>query len=353
MGEHRVETQVDLQTRTAYIRHLLNDLKALERMLEEDLIENDVVRIGAEQEFCLLTPFWRPSKKAIPILEKINCINFTSELAKYNLEINLDPLELRGNCFSEMHQTLKQLVKRAEMHATDFDDKVLLTGILPTISKDELQMDYMTPNPRYWRLNEMIKAVRGKDIQLYLRGVDELYVKHDSVLFEACNTSFQMHLQVPSHDFVNSFNWAQAISGPVLAIATNSPLLLGKELWSETRIGLFQQSIDTRVSSYTVKEQLARVNFGLDWEQGTIVDIYKNDIAQFKILMANPIEEDALKILDEGSTPKLKALCLHNGTVYRWNRACYGVGGGKPHLRIENRYIPSGPTMIDEIANFV
>ncbi|MCV6629373.1 MAG: CBS domain-containing protein [Flavobacteriaceae bacterium] len=352
MGEHSVHSQVDLETRTAYIRHLLNDLQALEILLKNDQIEADKKRIGAEQEFCLVNEFWRPSKLANHILRAINDPHFTNELATYNLEINLDPLELEGQCFSQMQASLEDLLQKGEKVARAHESRIILAGILPTISKNELHIEYMTPNPRYHRLNKMIKSVRGKDIQLYLRGVDELYIKHDSVLFEACNTSFQMHLQVAPDDFVDAFNWAQAISGPVLAIAANSPLLLGKELWSETRIGLFQQSIDTRVSSYALKEQLARVHFGSEWESGSIVDIYKKDISQFKILMANPIEENSLEMLASGLAPKLKALALHNGTVYRWNRPCYGVGNGKAHLRIENRYIPAGPTVTDQMANF-
>ena len=196
----------------------------------------------------------------------------------------------------------------------------------------------MTQSPRYWAMNEVIKKARGSDITLKIRGVDELLVTHDSVLFEACNTSFQLHLQIDPKDFTSSYNWAQAITGPVLSISANSPLLLGRELWSETRIALFQQSIDTRNASYALKNQEARVSFGNQWSKGSAADIFKNDLANHKILLAREIEQNALDELDQGTIPKLDALCLNNGTLYRWNRPCYGVGGGKPHLRIENRY---------------
>jgi len=352
MGEHSVNSATDKETRLEFIKHLLSDIKALELLVEKGLIEKNISRIGAEQEFCLVTDNWRPSKKGDEILESLDDSHFTSELARYNLEINLDPFELQGDCFSRVENQLKTLLTKAKEAANRYDNKVVLTGILPTISKIELKFDYMTPDPRYWAMNNMMKKQKGGDFELRLRGVDELSIIHDSVLFEACNTSFQMHLQIAPDDFIASYNWAQAISGPVLGISTNSPLLLGRELWSETRIALFQQSIDTRNSSYALKDQKARVNFGDRWAAGSVAEIFKNDIADHKVLLAQEIETNSLQDLKAGKIPKLQALCLNNSTIYRWNRPCYGVSDGKAHLRIENRYIPSGPTIIDEMANF-
>ncbi len=352
MGEHKGISRENNQARTAFIQHLLNDIRALELMLAQNLIESDINRIGSEQEFCLVTDNWRPAKNAGDILRTINDDHFTTELARYNLEINLDPVELKGNCFTQMEAQLRALLKKANVAAAQHGSRVVTTGILPTISKNELEFDYMTPNPRYWALNDVMKELRGADFNLYLTGVDDLFLTHDSVLFEACNTSFQMHLQVSPDDFIASYNWAQAIAGPVLGLCTNSPLLLGRELWSETRIALFRQSIDSRSSSYALKDQQARVTFGDSWATGTIADIFKNEIARYKVLLFREIDTHSLEELEKGNMPKLQALMLHNGTIYRWNRACYGVGGGKAHVRLENRYIPSGPTISDEMANF-
>ncbi|MDN5200328.1 CBS domain-containing protein [Fulvivirgaceae bacterium BMA10] len=353
MGDHKVNKAEGKRARTAFIGHLLDDIKALEIMLEKGLFEKDVERIGAEQEFCLITENWRPSKSSEDILQAINDPHFTTELAQYNLEINLDPVELKGNCFSLIHQQLIDLLNKAQSAAVAKNAKVLLSGILPTVSKNELNADYMTPNPRYWALNDMIREMRGADFELHIKGIDELSIKHDSVLFEACNTSFQLHLQVAPEDFISSYNWAQTIAGPVLSICTNAPLLLGRELWSETRIALFQQSIDTRSSSFALKTKEPRVTFGSSWAEGSVAEIFKHDIARYQVILASDIKENSLEVLKSGKTPRLKALCLHNGTVYRWNRPCYGVGGEKAHLRIENRYIPSGPSTVDEMANFV
>ncbi|PKV51859.1 CBS domain protein [Aquimarina sp. MAR_2010_214] len=352
MGEHNVHSSTDQRNRAEFIKHLLDDIKALEIMIEQDLIEKDIVRIGAEQEFCLVNSNWRPAKNAEEILKAINDTHFTTELAKYNLEINLDPLELKKDCFSQVENELNQLLTKAKVKAAQFDTKIVLTGILPTIRKRHLELEYMTSNPRYSALNDTLRTQRGTDFELHIRNVDELSIHHNSVLFEACNTSFQMHLQIPPQDFVSSYNWAQAISGPVLGLCTNSPLLFGRELWSETRIALFRQSMDIRSSSYALKDRGARVSFSNEWASGSVVEIFKNDIAQHRVVLSRDIATNSLSELKKGNIPKLQALSLHNGTVYRWNRPCYGVGGGKAHVRIENRYIPSGPTTLDEIANF-
>ena len=352
MGEHITNSTFDQEERKAFVQHLLDDLKALEQILDQGQIESDVVRIGAEQELCLVDGNFRPSGESIKLLEAIDDGHFTTELANYNLEINLDPFELKKDCFSKVESQLTHLLQKANTNAKKMGGKIILTGILPTISKNELGIDFMTPIPRYYKLNDALTQCRGDHFALKIRGVDELTLRHDSVLFEACNTSFQLHLQIPQADFIRSYNWAQAIAGPVLGVCSNSPLLMGRELWKETRIALFQQSLDTRKWSYALKEQVARVGFGNHWQEESVVEIFKEDISSHRILLTKPIEHNALELLSQGTIPKLEALNLYNGTVYRWNRPCYGVGNGKPHLRIENRYIPSGPSILDEMANF-
>jgi CBS domain-containing protein/gamma-glutamyl:cysteine ligase YbdK (ATP-grasp superfamily) len=352
MGEFKVSDIGKRERRAKFIKNLLDDLECLDIMLKEGMVEDDRLRIGAEQEFCLVTEQWRPATTFQAILDELNDEHFTTELAQYNLELNLDPIDLGTNCFSKLEENLRSSMHRAEAAASKHKSKTLLTGILPTISLNELELEYMTPADRYYMLNQRLKELRGGDFHISLKGVDDLSITHDSVLFEACNTSFQMHLQVKPSDFVASYNWAQAISGPVMGISVNSPLLLGRELWNETRIALFQQSIDTRFSSYALKNQVPRVTYGNEWSQGSIVDIYKSDVVRHKAILAREINSNSKEDLKAGKVPKLEALCVFNGTIYRWNRPCYGVSKGKPHLRIENRYIPSGPSILDEVANF-
>ena len=352
MGEHILQSKFDQDERKAFVQHLIDDIKALEILTEQGMIESDIVRIGAEQEMCLVDKNFRPAPVSLELIEKINDPHFTTELASYNLEANLDPFKLDKDCFPKVEKQLRELLGKAETEANKMDAKVVLTGILPTISKNELGIDFMTPIPRYYKINDVLSAWRGDHFTLKIKGVDELSLHHDSVLFEACNTSFQLHLQISPEDFIKSYNWAQAIAGPVLGISCNSPLLLGRELWKETRIALFQQSLDTRKWAHLPKEQVARVSFGEHWQKDSAVEIFKEDISTHRILLTKPIKQNSLLLLENGAIPKLEALNLFNGTVYRWNRPCYGVGNGKPHLRIENRYIPSGPTVTDQLANF-
>ena len=354
MGTHTVKRLTSAKERQNYFYRLLTDLEALEKMLEEGTFTTDPMHIGAEQEFCLVNEHWEPSNQAVEVLEAIDEPHFTPELTRYNLEINLDPRPLTGNCFSDMHRQLNDLLDHGQEVAEQFRNNIIITGILPTISTPYLKLDYMTPKERYKILSDAITAVRGSNMELHIKGVDEVNLHHDSIMYEGCNTSFQTHLQIDPDDFANTYNWAQAISGPILSVCTNSPMLMGRELWEETRIALFTQSVDTRKSTFLLNKREPRVGFGASWAKGSAADFFKESIVRFRSLISTDFEsEDSLEQLHKGETPKLSALNLHNGTVYPWNRLCYGRTHGKPHRRIENRYLPSGPTTSDEMANMV
>lgn len=353
MGNLNVTRLVSKADKAAFIHQLTRDIEALEIMLKKGLIEKEPIRIGAEQEFCIVNNDFYPNDNSMELLEEIGDEHFTTEIGNYNLEINSDPLVLKDDCFSQLHKQLSSLLAKAKVVCEKHNTKIILTGILPTLSLKYISDDNMTKIQRYGVLNEAIKDSRKQDFSIHIKGVDELNLLHDSVMLEACNTSFQAHLQIHPDNFIDDYNWAQAIAGPVMSICTNSPLLFGKELWSETRIALFTQSVDTRANSFILNEKQSRVSFGASWETGTAVDVFRDSVSRFRSLVTAEYDKDSVDMLEAGEIPKLKALSLHNGTVYRWNRVCYGVGGGKPHLRIENRYIPSGPTLTDEIANMM
>ncbi|GAA3656025.1 CBS domain-containing protein [Flavivirga jejuensis] len=351
MGDLNIIKLKTKKDRANYIHHLLNDIKALDLMIEKGLIEEDVHRIGAEQEFCLVNNQFLPESKSLELLKDIDDDHFTTEISNYNLEINLDPVILGGTCFSRLHKQLKTLLEKGKKVASKKDIKIILTGILPSLSINNANEENMTNVERYSVLNDEIKRIRKQNFDIHIKGADELNLWHDSVMLEGCNTSFQMHLQLSPKTFVDSYNWAQAISGPILSICANSPLLFGKELWRETRIALFTQSIDTRANSYLLNDKLSRVSFGNKWQTGSAIDIFKDNISRFRSFITTGFIKDSVDMLNNNEIPKLRALGLHNGTVYPWNRVCYGTIDGKPNLRIENRYIPSGPTPVDEIAN--
>ncbi|MFK7908566.1 MAG: CBS domain-containing protein [Chitinophagales bacterium] len=352
MGSEKVKlpTKKELQN---FVSNILKDVRALEKMIEGDMFEKDPIRIGAEQEMCVVNQDWKPAKVNLDLLKNINHELFTTELAQFNLEANVEPLVFKGNCLSQMDRNIQELVDLASREAEKMNNHIILTGILPTVSRLDLSMDSITPIERYKALMHAISDLRGKkDLELNIRGIDHLMVKHDSPMMEACNTGFQVHLQVTPEDFASKYNIAQAIAGPALAIATNSPMLFGRRLWHETRIALFQQSVDTRISGRHLRNKSARVMFGNKWVNDSILEIYKEDIMRFRVLLGSSLKsEDPLVELENGKIPILDSLLVHNSTVYRWNRPCYGVANGVPHLRIENRVLPSGPTVKDEMAN--
>ncbi len=351
-GHKKVDGQLEGEARRQFTRALLADLRALERMIDEDAFETGVARIGAEQELFLVDEAFHPAAGAMKILERIDDPHFTTELGLFNLEVNADPQPLAGDGLARMEAQMLGLLDKLRDVAAEVDMMPVLVGILPTIRKNDLGLENMVPSPRYRALNQAMTEARGAAYDFAIRGTDDLVVQHDSVMVEACNASFQVHLQVDPKDFARLYNLAQALAAPVLSIATNSPLLFGRRLWNETRIALFEQAVDTRHKGHHLRESSARVSFGKRWVRNSVLEIYKEDVARFRTLVGTDLDENALEALDAGRVPQLKALRLHNGTVYRWNRACYGIGpNGKPHLRIELRVLPSGPTVTDEIAN--
>jgi CBS domain-containing protein len=352
MGEQNVQQSTDENTRRAFMKALLDEVRALEDMHSNGMIESGVRRIGAEQEMFLVDRAARPALTAMQILDQMDDPRFTHELGLFNLEANLSPLELGGDCLSRLEQETQEVYEIAREAAARADSRVALVGILPTLTRDHLSLDSMVPMARYFALNEALLRLRGSDFQIDIKGIDQLNFKLDNLMLEACNTSFQIHFQVGAEEFAPLYNIAQAVTGPLLAACVNSPILLGKRLWHESRIAVFEHSIDARSEALAARGHKPRVHFGDHWIDESVIEIFKEDIARFRVILTTEFEDDPIGKVARGEAPRLNALRLHNGTVYRWNRACYGISeNGKPHLRIENRVIPSGPTVLDEIAN--
>lgn len=351
MGQQNVSGESSEQDLRAFVRALLDDVEALERMLEGDLIESGIRRVGAEQEMFLVDKALRPAPVADEVLAALDDPSFTTELARFNLEANCVPRVFGGDCLRRLEAELVCLLDKAREAAATAGADVLVTGILPTLRKADLTLDNMTPRPRYFALNKALTQLRSGTFRVVLKGLDEIDLEHDNVMLEACNTSFQVHFQVGAQEFAKLYNVAQAVTAPVLAAAVNSPTLLGQRLWRETRVGLFQQSVDARSSVHQARGQRPRVSFGDSWVKESVIEIFREDISRFRVVLAGEHDEDPLALVKQGIAPQLAALRLHNGTVYRWNRACYGVNDGVAHLRVENRVLPAGPTLVDEVAN--
>lgn len=352
MGSKDVHIAVDQQELRVFTQALLRDVRALERMLDTGLIESGIRRIGLEQEMFLVDEVHRPAPVAVEALERIDDPRVTSEIGRFNLECNAEPLLFGDDCLRRMDENISELIDIVRDAVSGLGARPVLTGILPTLRKSDLTLENMVPEPRYYALNEALTRLRGGPYVFYIKGTDELRLTHDSVMLEACNASFQVHFQVGPDEFARFYNIALAATAPVLAAAVNSPIMLSRRLWHETRIAVFQQSVDTRQTMPDMRDVSPRVSFGRDWVDESVLEIFREDISRFKVILGRKIEEDPMEAIEAGRAPALQALQLFNSTIYRWNRACYGVGDdGRAHLRIENRVLPSGPTVRDEVSN--
>lgn len=351
MGNLNVNDKVDENQKRSFTKALLNDLKALEEMLDGDYFEENVRRIGAEQEMFLVDSAMCAKPNALKIIEAAKDERLTTELGLFNLEVNVKPLDFGGDCLREMESELHEVLGVVRETARKLDTEIVMVGTLPTVQQSDYVAENLTPLARYKEMNRVLTEMSGGERVIHIKGIDELQLKYENTFIEFSNMSFQVHLQVGIDDYIDHYNWSQAIAAPVLAVAVNSPLLLGHRLWHETRIALFQYATDTRSPVHQARNQMPRVNFGDHWIENSMIEAFQEDVARFRIILTRDIEEDSLEVLRDGKIPHLYAWQMHNGSIWRWNRACYGILNNKPSLRIEARYLPAGPTVVDEIAN--
>jgi hypothetical protein len=332
-------------------------LDALARMLSENHFSFPRQQMGLEIELNIVDERREPAMANSVVLEKINDPAFTTELGQQNIEINVAPRPLAGDEALELEQELCESLALADDKAGDAGASLAMIGMLPTLRGEHLERHWMSGNPRYAMLNEEILAARGENLEIVLDGValpgrsPERLKRHlDSIVAESACTSVQLHLQVHPDHFASHWNAAQALAGVQVSLAGNSPFLLGKALWHETRIPMFQQATDTRAEELRNQGVRPRVWFGEKWIT-SIFDLFEENARYFPALLPEMSDEDPLEALDAGSAPHLSELRLHNGTVWRWNRPVYDIVEGVPHLRVENRVLPSGPTVLDMLAN--
>jgi CBS domain-containing protein len=351
MGDKNVTSEYGEREMREFTLAVLNDLDALGEMLDRGVIESGVRRIGAEQEMFLIDDSLHPAPLVCEVIANANDSRLTTEIGKFNLEANLTAREFKGDCFAQLEKETYEIIDIVRNAARPLDADLVLAGILPTIQSSDLTEDNLTPDPRYAEINRVVSWLHGANRFIHVKGVDELQLLNHDTFVEFCNTSFQVHLQTGPDEFANTYNWSQAFAAPVLASAVNSPLLLNRRLWHETRIALFQHATDTRSPTHQLRRQPPRVDFGNRWMDDSIIATLRNDAVRYRVLLAQSIESNSCDDLAAGRVPELHAWRLHNGTIWRWNRACYGITDGRPGLRIEARYLPAGPSVIDQIAN--
>jgi hypothetical protein len=350
VGREVSAAQFSREDRQRYRQKVRAGLDVFARMLREASFEAERRSVGLEIELNLTDEQGDPAMLNAPALEAIADPDFQTELGRFNVEINVPPRLLEDGTLAALEEGVRRSLNHAEERARTVGAHMMLIGILPTVGEQHLTRDSFSDNPRYELLNEQIFAARGEDLEISIGGVERLATFADTIAPEAACTSVQLHQQVSPREFASFWNAAQAMAGPQLAVAANSPFFFGRELWRETRIALFEQATDTRPEELKAQGVRPRVWFGERWVT-SIFDLFEENVRYFPALLPVCEEEDPQAVLEQGGTPSLAELRLHNGTVYRWNRPVYDVVDGKPHLRVENRLLPSGPAVVDIFAN--
>jgi hypothetical protein len=350
MGEEVAAKVFSRDDRQRYRQKVRSCLDVLARMLSEARFHPELRSFGLEIELNLTDDAGDPAMVNAEALEAIADPDFQTELGQFNVEINVAPRLLGGRVMTELEGGVRASLNGAEERARTVGAHMMIIGILPTIDEAHLNAEAFSASPRYALLNEQIFAARGEDLQISITGPERLSTFADTIAPEAACTSVQLHQQVKPETFAACWNAAQTIAGVQVAIGANSPFFFGRELWRETRIALFEQATDTRPEELKAQGVRPRVWFGERWIT-SIFDLFEENVRYFPALLPVCDEEDPAETLDAGGVPNLAELRLHNGTVYRWNRPIYDVVRGQPHLRVENRVLPAGPTVVDTVAN--
>ncbi len=350
MGEEVKHTSYSRAHRQQYRQKVQRCLDVFERMLAESSFDFAHPLTGMEIECNLVDAGYQPAMSNQDVLASIADPAYQTELGAYNIEFNVPPRPLPGRRALRLENEVRASLNAAETKAATDGAHIVMIGILPTLMPEHLAGSWMSPSMRYQALNDSIFTARGEDILIDITGAERLSVYAESIAPESACTSMQLHLQVSPADFANNWNAAQVIAAPQLAMGANSPYFFGHHLWAETRIELFAQATDTRPDELKAQGVRPRVWFGERWIT-SIFDLFEENVRYFPTLLPEMSDEDPAAELDAGRTPKLSELRLHNGTVYRWNRPVYDVVKGRPHVRVENRVLPAGPTVVDMMAN--
>lgn len=350
MGEKVAADGFDLSDRQRYRHRHERCLEGLARLLEERRFDRPRNLVGLEIELNLAGADGMPRMLNAEVLQRIASSDFQTELGQCNLEVNVVPHQLSGRVLDRLTEELRTLLGYADRKAREVAAGVVMIGILPTLRAEDLVSTNLSRADRYTMLNEQILASRGEDITIDISGRERLTHRATSIAPEAACTSLQLHLQVTPGRFPAVWNAAQAVAAAQIVVGANSPFLFGRELWPESRAPLFAQATDARPPEFAAQGVRPRTWFGERWIT-SVYDLFEENLRYFPPLLPIPGDEDPLRVLDAGGVPKLSELVLHNGTVYRWNRPVYDVAEGRPHLRVENRVLPAGPTVTDVVAN--
>ena len=335
---------------TRFGERLTQSLKALAHVLEQPGFGEGPLTIGAELELSIINSQGQAYPINRTLLHCSHDEHLQLELDRFNLEYNLSPVSLAGHPFSHVRAQLTHAIQSLERCAKGLGGRIIPIGILPTLCAEELDAPMMSDLPRYRALSAGLRRLREGPFCIHINGPEPLTVTCSDVTLEGANTSFQIHLRVNPQDFARVYNTAQLVTPIVLAISANSPIFLQHRLWEETRVALFKQAIDGRKMLEHDWHQPARVSFGHGWVRHGAYELFAEAVGLHPPLLPIMSTEDPMDCVRRGQLPQLEELRLHQGTVWRWNRAIYDASANG-HVRIEFRALPSGPTPIDMVAN--
>jgi hypothetical protein len=339
MGEEITHSHFEPADFEAFGECLRRETALLKRWFSEGAFRQTANVGGFELEAWLVDAEARPANIIEPFLDALNDPLVVPELATFNVELNSSPRPLRGTALSRMASELDTTWAHCNRVARDFDARLAMIGILPSLERSELTLANMSPRQRYRALNDQILRLRdGQPLRLEIKGRDRIDAEHRDVMLESAATSFQIHLKINADEAVRFYNASKILSAPMVAVTANSPYLFGHDLWNETRIPLFEQSVSVGASDLT-----KRVSFGIRYAWDSIMECFDANLDRYPVLLPRVME---------APQEQLVHLRLHNGTIWRWNRPLIGFDAdGSPHLRIEHRVVPSGPSVPDAIAN--
>ncbi|WP_287128179.1 glutamate-cysteine ligase family protein [Candidatus Cyanaurora vandensis] len=340
MGQEIATSHFTPQDLACFEAALRCEMELLTQWFQKGSLAPGPKTAGCELECWLVDPSFRPLPSNEEFLARVADPLVGPELARFNVELNTSPLALTGSVLRRMAQELTQTWQHCTQTAQAMDADLMMIGILPTVRQEELSVANMSAMTRYRALNEQVFRLRQeRPLRIDIRGREQLACLHHDIMIEAAATSFQVHLQVGPEEAVRYYNAAQILSAPMVALSANSPYLFGKDLWDETRIPLFEQA----VAGGDPEPGLNRVTFGSGYITHSLLACFQENSDRYPILLPIPQAD---------RTEAMAHVRLHNGTIWRWNRPLVGFNtDGTPHLRIEHRVIPAGPTIADMVAN--
>jgi len=340
MGQEIARTVFSAQDSARFLEALREETALLGEWLAQGRLHGTGQRVGFELEAWLIDRNCFPLPANEAYLSRLGSPLVVPELSKFNVELNGTPQSLEGAAFARMERELDATWRHCREVAHDLEGSLVMIGILPTVRERDLTLENISPLNRYFALNRQVLERRGREpLHIDIRGREALTLTHADVMLEAATTSFQVHLQVPAARIARYLNAATILSAPLVALSANSPFLFGRDLWDESRIPLFEQAVD---SAEGTPGQARRVTFGERYVEDGPLEPFADNLARFVPLLPMQLEE---------GTSRLAHLRLHNGTIWRWNRLLVGFDGDAPHLRIEQRCMPAGPTVRDMVAN--